>query len=271
MNKHYEAIKVGDLTVDRTMDTNRIYVQRDEQEQWTRKIVENWDLEMLLPAIVSRRQTGENIIIDGQHSNAGAIAKEGPDFLRDCMVYENLTLQQEAKLFLAANKHRKAVRPFDNFRVSLTAGDSVAIRVDREVRAIGNGLEVAGSPSTNRVGAVQALLVLGRTEGMVQRVLTIASQAWGFDQSTWDNLILRALGMLLETNWDQVDDARLIKILKKGGTPALWKQNSVRMTRGGGGSSSRSYPMVQQMVSDYNLGLDRNNMLILKLPRKTAA
>lgn len=226
---------------------------------------------MLLPAIVSRRGTGENIIIDGQHSNAGAVKREGPDFLRDCMVYENLTPQQEAKLFLAANKHRKAVRPFDNFRVSLTAGDEVAIRVDREVRAIGNGLEVSGSPSTNRVGAVQALLALGQTEGMVKRVLFVASQAWGFDQSTWDNLILRALGMLLETNWGLVDDARLIKTLKNGGTPAIWKQNSVRLTKSGGGSSSRSYPMVQQIVSDYNAGLDRDKMLILKAPRKTAA
>ncbi|MGR6582429.1 DUF6551 family protein [Rhodococcus qingshengii] len=270
MEKHYEAIKVGDLKVDRMMDTNRLYMQREEQEQWTKKIIENWDAEMLLPAIVSHRSNGEKIIIDGQHSNAGAVAKEGANFLRDCMVYENLTPQQEAKLFLAANKHRKAVRPFDNFRVSLTAGDPVAIRVDREVRAIGNGLEISGSPSTHRVGAVQALLALGQTEGMVQRVLAIASKAWGFDQSTWDNLILRALGMLLDTNWDQADDVRLIKVLKKGGTPAIWKQNSVRLTSGGGGSSSRSYPMVQQMVSDYNLGLDRDKMLILKAPRKTA-
>ncbi len=270
MEKHYEAIQCGELTVDSKMDTNRLYMQREEQTKWTQAIVDNWDAEMLLPAIVSRRSNGTNVIIDGQHSNGGAQVKEGPDFLRDCMVYENLTPQQEAKLFLAANKHRKAVRPFDNFRVSLTAGDTVAIRVDQEVRAVGNGLEISGSPSTNRVGAVQALLALGKTEGMVLRVLTIASQAWGFDQATWDNLILRALGMMLEINWDQVDDARLIKILKKGGTPALWKQNSVRHTTSGGGSSSRSYPMVQQIVSDYNDGLDRDKTLLLRAPRKTA-
>lgn len=37
MRKHYEAIRVGNLTVDSKMDTGRLYMQRDEQVQWTKK------------------------------------------------------------------------------------------------------------------------------------------------------------------------------------------------------------------------------------------
>lgn len=271
MRKHYQAVRVGDLTVDPTMDTNRLYMQRDENATWTDKIAEDWDVEMLLPALVSKRPDGKLVIIDGQHSNQACIQREGVDFLRDTMVYEELSIQQEAKLFLAANKHRKPVKPFDNFRVSLTAGDPIAIRVDEEVRALGKDLQVASSPSANRVGAVQALLAMARKPGMVTRVLKIVSDAWGRDTSTWDNLTLRAVAMVLDTpgNWELADDARLVKVLRKGGSPAIWKQNSVRQTPSGGGSSSRSMPMAQTIVGDYNMGQDRDKMLTLG--RKRAA
>lgn len=271
MKKRYEQIPVRRLQVDPDMDTNRLYVQREEITAWTDKIAITWDAEMLLPAIVSKRPDGTLVTIDGQHSNEAAKRVEGPEFLRDVMVYEDLTPQQEAKLFLAANKHRKPVKPFDNFRVAMTAGDELATRVDREVRSLGNDLQVASSPSANRVGAVQALLAMARTEGMVRRVLTIVSKAWGRDASTWDNLILRAVAMVLEVdgNWDLADDARLVRVLRAGGAPAVWKQNSVRMTPSGGGSSSRSMPMVQQIVADYNVNLDRDKMLLVSKGRKT--
>jgi hypothetical protein len=86
-------------------------------------------------------------------------------------------------------------------------------------------------------------------------------------------LILRAVTMVLDVpgNWELADDRRLIKVLKNGGSPAIWKQNSVRMTPSGGGSSSRSTPMVQQIISDYNMNLDREKMLLAGTrPRKAA-
>ncbi|WP_051179117.1 DUF6551 family protein [Nocardia concava] len=270
MDKHFDRIKVGKLTVDPSMDTGRLYMQREEIETWTAKIAEDWDAEMLLPALVSKRSNGQLVIIDGQHSNQACIRREGPDFLRDTMVYEGLTIQQEAKLFLAANKHRKPVRPFDNFRVSLTAGDPIAIRVNDEVQSLGDDLQVAAAPSTNRVGAVQALLAMGKTPGMVSRVLRVVSTAWGRDASTWDNIVLRAVAMVLgwPGNWELVDDTRLIKVLKRGGSPTIWKQNSVRTRASGGGSASRSTPMALQVVQEYNLGLDREKMLLSGRPQK---
>ncbi|MDI9952865.1 DUF6551 family protein [Rhodococcus sp. NM-2] len=270
MDKHFERIRVADLTVDPSMDTGRLYMQRDEIAAWTAKIAEDWDPEMLLPALVSKRKDSTLVIIDGQHSNQACISKEGPDFLRDTMVYEGLTIQQEAKLFLAANKHRKPVKPFDNFRVSLTAGDAIAIRVNDEVQALGGDLQVAATPSANRVGAVQALLAMGKKPGMVSRVLKVVSDAWGRDASTWDNIVLRAVTMVLDWpgNWELAEDARLIKVLKRGGSPTIWKQNAVRQRASGGGSASRSTPMAKQIVQDYNDGLDREKMLLSGRPKK---
>ncbi|MFE2995339.1 DUF6551 family protein [Nocardia sp. NPDC059246] len=273
VDKHFDRIRVGDLTVDPSMDTGRLYMQRDEIAAWTAKIAEGWDVEMLLPALVSQRADGKFVIIDGQHSNQACILKQGEDFLRDAMVYKGLTIQQEAKLFLAANKHRKPVKPFDNFRVSLTAGDPIAIRVNEEVQALGDDLQVSASPSANRVGAVQALLAMGKTPGMVSRVLRVVSTAWGRDASTWDNIVLRAVAMVLAWpgNWELADDARLIKVLKNGGSPTIWKQNAVRTRKSGGGSASRSTPMALVIVQDYNLGLDRDKTLMTGRPTKASS
>ncbi|MEU4316610.1 DUF6551 family protein [Nocardia sp. NPDC024068] len=270
MDKHFEQVRVADLTVDPSMDTGRLYMQRDEITAWTEKIAEDWDPEMLLPALVSKRRDGTLVIIDGQHSNQACINTEGPDFLRDTMVYEGLSVQQEAKLFLAANKHRKPVKPFDNFRVSLTAGDPIAIRVNEEVQSLGGDLQVAATPSTNRVGAVQALLAMGKNPGMVSRVLKVVSEAWGRDASTWDNIVLRAVAMVLDWpgNWELAEDARLVKVLKRGGSPTIWKQNAVRQRESGGGSTSRSTPMAKQIVQDYNEGVDREKMLLTGRPKR---
>ncbi|MQY28464.1 DUF6551 family protein [Nocardia aurantia] len=274
VDKHFEQIAVGKLSVDPEMNSGRLYMQRDEILAWTAKIAENWDREMLLPALVSKRADGTLVILDGQHSNEACRRVEGDNFRRDAMVYEGLTIQQEAKLFLAANKHRRPVKPFDNFRVSLTAGDRTAVRVDTEVRALGDGLQVAASSSTNRVGAVQALLVMGKTAGMITRVLRIVSAAWGRDASTWDNLVLRAVAMVLAApgTWELADDDLLIKVLKDGGTPAVWKRNAVRETPSGGGSASRSVPMAQTIVGNYNMGImDREKLLVFGRPKKAVS
>src|SRR4051794_29613820 len=86
MRKQYDQIAVGELTVDPNMDTNRLYMQRDEVAAWTDKIINSWDVEMLLPALISKRADGAMVIIDGQHSNQACIHQEGPGYLRDAMV-----------------------------------------------------------------------------------------------------------------------------------------------------------------------------------------
>ncbi|MFI8514935.1 DUF6551 family protein [Streptomyces sp. NPDC085460] len=256
IKKSYKAIPVGQLRVDPKLDAQRIF-----QPTWANKLAKIWDPGVLLAATVSQRPDGNYYLIDGQHSTKVALDLEGPDFLRDCMVYENLDSEMEAKLFLSANRDRKPVKPFDNFRVAITAKDPLATRVQEEVQAC--GLEVSSGTSVNRVGAVQALMAIGaKREGLVTRVLRTAEQAWGRDATSWDNIMLRGLGVVIQQNWDRIDDARLVRTLRKMPV-GLWKTKALHALPSGGGSSSRATPLAGHIVTLYNGRLGPDKMLSL--------
>ena len=155
IKKSYKSIPVGQLHVDPELDAQRIF-----QPTWANKLAKIWDRDVLLAATVSKRADGKYYLIDGQHSTKVALDIEGSEYCRDCMVYENLDTEMEAKLFLSANRDRKPVKPYDNFRVAITAKDPLAMQVQEEVRSC--DLEVSNGTSTNRVGAVQALMAIAR-------------------------------------------------------------------------------------------------------------
>lgn len=254
VRKYFDEIPVGDLQVDENLDAQRIF-----QPTWANKLEGIWDPDVLLPAIVSKRKDGCYYTLDGQHSNAVAVRVEGPGFKRDCMVYVGLTPEKEAKLFLSANRDRKPVRPYDNFRVALTARDPLAMQVNAEVTA--RKLEVSNGTSTNRVGAVQALLAIGaKRAGLVERVLTVSEGAWGRGEVSWDNMMLRALSIVLDVNWDAIDDKRLIKALQSAQV-GQWKQAAIAAAPGGGGSVSRSTPLAMAIVNKYNVRLKVENYI----------
>ncbi|MET8004192.1 DUF6551 family protein [Nonomuraea glycinis] len=256
IKKSYAAIPVAELLVDPSLDAQRIF-----QPTWANKLARIWDSALLLAATVSKRADGKYYLIDGQHSTEVAKEKEGPDFRRDCMVYEGLDAEMEAKLFLAANRDRKPVKPFDNFRVAITAKDPLATQVQQEVQSC--GLEVASGTSANRVGAVQALMAIGaKREGLVVKVLQTAEKAWGREATSWDNMMLRALGMVIHQNWDKLDYGRLVKTLEKQSV-GRWKANAIGATTGGGGSSSRSTPLAANIITVYNGRLGSEKMLSL--------
>ncbi|MFC0866273.1 DUF6551 family protein [Sphaerimonospora cavernae] len=291
VRKSYAAIRVGDLHVDQTLDSARLFgtntgkdagpaTQRKKDAAWTARLTKMWDPFALLPAIVSLREDGRYYLLDGQHSTEVAVEKEGPDFLRDCMVYEGLSDEQEAKLFLAANRDRKAVKPFDIFRVSITAGDPRNTRILAEVES--RDLGISGSTSANKIGAVQALTALavmdekhaardesgsliyplvlpkGRSP-LIPQVLRVVEDAWGRNPATWEGIMLRAVAMVLDRN----PGARLDRLSgrlaghgkRKPITVAQWKESSIANTVGGGGSSSRSAPLAKIIITEYNTGL----------------
>ncbi|MFI1989075.1 DUF6551 family protein [Actinoplanes sp. NPDC020271] len=252
--KSFRQIPVGLLKVDPALDS-----QRQFQQGWARKLARIWNPDLLLPAIVSLRADGCYYLIDGQHSCHVARLRHGDSFLRDCVVYEGLTLQQEAQLFLAANRDRKSVRPYDTYRVELTAGDPTAVQVAEEVTAC--GLEIAGSPSTNRVAAVQKLKTIAdKRRGLVTLTLQVAERAWGRTSLTWDNMMLQALAVVLDLNWNAVDETRLIRTLEAR-TVSSWKAGAIGVSVGGGGSTSRSTPLARDILDAYSRRLSPARML----------
>ncbi|UUU38443.1 DUF6551 family protein [Streptomyces sp. NBC_00162] len=266
----HQKIPVGLLEVDPSLDAQRMF-----QRSWANKLGKKWNPRLLLPAIVSKRADGRYYLLDGQHSTQVALEKHGPEFERHCLVYEELADAEEAALFLAANRDRKAVKPVDNYRVALTAGEPLVTRVDAEV--VSCGLTVTGSSSPNQVGAVQAVLLIGEKRvGLLPKVLTTLAEAWGRDATSWDNMMIRAVGMVIHTNWKKEDDApridldRLALVLRKR-TVRQWKTDAIRSTQSGGGSQSRSQPLAENVVTAYNIGITEPTELVIAPGRGAGA
>ncbi|MER6405941.1 DUF6551 family protein [Streptomyces viridosporus] len=262
---YYRKIPVGLLEVDPSLDSQRMF-----QRPWANKLAKIWNPAVLLPAIVSKRSDGRYYVLDGQHSNRVALEKHGPKFERHCLIYEELQPSEEAALFLAANRDRKAAKPVDNYRVALTAGEPLVMRIDAEVKSC--GLTVTGSSSPNQIGAVQAVMAVGeKREGLLPKVLNTVADAWGRDASSWDNMVIRAVALVIDSNWDRVDLVRLTKALRKY-TVRLWKTNAIRMTKSGGGSQSRSQPLAENIITEYNKGeTDPTKVLIAPVGRASRA
>lgn len=260
VKKFYEAIPVGQLKVDPKLDAQRMF-----NPNWAKKLGTMWDPEVLLPAIVSRRLDGD-YLLDGQHSTHVAKEKEGEDFLRDCMVFEGLDSMREAKLFLSANRDRKPVKPYDTYRVELTADDPIAKRIETEVTGL--GLHVSSGTSKDGIAAVQALKAIADGgPGLVETTLTAADRAWGRDATTWDGMMLRAIAMVINRNGEKVQIGNLSRVLGKKAV-GLWKDQAVKGTGSVGGSSSRSIPLAANIVTQYN-GLFAEKTGVMLLPPRS--
>lgn len=117
-----ENVPVGRLTVDPSY-------QRATDSRQSRNIiagmVKEWNWALCQPLVVSRRDDGALLILDGQHRHAGAVARGDIPFL-PCSILSSLDLQGEAKTFVELNTKRQKLSQAQVFHGMLAAGDPQA-------------------------------------------------------------------------------------------------------------------------------------------------
>lgn len=141
----YQRVTLDKLIVDEAY-------QRHLDERRVEKIAEEFDPALLGTLEVSQRN-GKSAIFDGQHRFAALKqlgVKDAP-----CLVHQNLSVQDEAMLFVKLQTQRKSLRPLDRFRGRLTAGEEAAQRIRDVVE--NHGYMIAESGHPHCIGAVTAL------------------------------------------------------------------------------------------------------------------
>lgn len=117
-----EQIPVARLTVDPTY-------QRAIDSTASRRIiagmVKRWDWSLCQPLVVSRRDDGALLILDGQHRHAGAQARGDIPFL-PCTILSSLDVQGEARTFVELNTKRQKLSQSEVFHGMLAAGNADA-------------------------------------------------------------------------------------------------------------------------------------------------
>lgn len=205
-----EHIPANELLIDER-------VQRAVEPAHVRKLVREWDELGVGVLIGSRRRDGKVRLCDGMQRREAMLQME-PDREMVVVVYEGLSLKEEARLFLALNKSRKNVGAYFIHRVDLTLGDPVALAIERVLSEL--GLATAQSSSTGKVGCVAAMTrIVGRGNDVergaeaLRFALSVYADAWPNPSQLWRSEVVEGLASMHHLYGDEVDAASLSRKL----------------------------------------------------------
>lgn len=211
------APTIKQLRLDHLMVDRR--VQRQLSVPRVSRIAQNFKPEAFGVLVVSHRPNGEYHILDGQHRRAGAIAAGREEWVVECQVYEGLSREQEAAMFLLLND-KLAVNPLEKFLVRVIEGDPVAVQLSGILDR--HGWEVSAQPADGKFAAVSSLERIARGAGMgadrdnfeiADLTVQILTSAWGHNRDAVRGDLLLALGMVLLRYHLQVDVPKLLNQL----------------------------------------------------------
>lgn len=175
-------------------------------------MVANFFAPALGTVVLSRRSNGTYVALDGWHRTEACKLHPGAPSVIDARVFEDLTLQQEARLFRLLN-NRTSMHIVDLFNVQAVEGDGWARKVIEIVESFG------GKVRTDSFAAVKAAQrIVERPNGfdLFTRALDVISDSWTTaDKKSLDGRIVEGLAVFLEY-YDayDVDERHLKKNLK---------------------------------------------------------
>lgn len=229
----YELLRVGHLFVDDRY-----------QRPLTRlvaKIVDDFDARLLGALYVSEREANRSYaVMDGQ-TRWTALRRLGFE-VAPCLIYHDLSVAQEAQLFIHWQKDRLNNRPFHRFHASITAEDPESMAIDLLVRATGFELSDVSVGPVN-IAAIGALeRTYRRGPDTLRRTLQTIYQAWASHhiQATSGEMIAGIGYFFYRAEQDglTVDDERLVRRLSiSDPREILLRASHLRQGVGHGGGS----------------------------------
>jgi len=218
----FGAVLVSDLNIDPS-------AQRKLSMPWVKAHIDQFDVDQLGYIVVNRRADAKWYVVDGQHRTELMRAVGWGDQRIHAELFEGLTQQEEAELFNARND-RRAVRKYDHFRISVTAGDPRATDITNIVAAL--GLAITDQQTDGGVTAVDKLEKIYDGGGITSpregraaltRTLTAIKSAWGTSPAGFNGALLHGLGLVQLRYNGEIDQKALATKLApvKGGAPGL--------------------------------------------------
>lgn len=209
-----EWVFTKDLSVDET------YQRRTDNEASRRliaSIAAKFDWRLFGVLTVSRRPDGSLKVIDGQHRWTGAAMRGDIDQV-PCCLSRFETAEEEAKLFIVANRARKPMNRLDDFHAALAAADEDALEILRLVTEA--GLRVARNTSSAawEPGEVAFTAAIARTlrlhgAPIASAALTNIAEAFPDQKLTHGGSIFNGLVRILAHPPEEFDPDRLFRAL----------------------------------------------------------
>jgi len=197
--------------------------QRETSEIKIKNIVRSFDWKAFGFIYVNERSENEYWVVDGQHRTVAA-ARKGYEEV-PCMIYKNLTLQEEAELFINCQVNRNSVRMFERYQALLTAGDKTTIEIQNILEKYDIKPSKCGSNENGRkkgyLNGIASLYKIYNSKGSVwlEIVIRIVTSIWQYNDKTFDpdsltSNILLGMHTFLCKAYNIVDEKRIIKKMK---------------------------------------------------------
>lgn len=208
---HSETVKLVNLPLDAILIPD---FQRDRILPHIKKLKAEWDPTAYVFPVVAFFK-GNLINLDGQQRLAAA-EEIGKDKVV-CLLIEGIGSRERlANLFLKFNRDRRLLNAFQKFVAALEAKDRGSLSIQRILasyekhiakKASGNG----GCPA----GAVTKIHASGGDDHL-ERVIRTIAQAWPTpSQEAHEGETLLGLSQFIRRDWERIDDARLVAVLRK--------------------------------------------------------
>lgn len=200
-------LRLGDLRVSNAS-------QREFRQAHADHLLAIFDIDKLGTPTVNHRD-GRYYIVDGQHSVDAAKRWLGDDWENQklqCWLYEGLTEEDEAELFLSLND-RLSVNVFDKFRVAVNAGRPVESDIQRTVRTQGLVISKDSVPGAIRaVGTLRKVYTRSDADTLGRALRIIRD---GFGDAGFEAAVIDGIGHLCQRYNGQLDETVAAAQLRK--------------------------------------------------------
>lgn len=189
---------------------SKLFIDPDYQRELTPlagQIERDFDPHMFIPLLVSARRGGKFAVFDGQHRYVGARDKGFEEV--PCLIYRNLSPEQEATLFSRLQRERRGIKATDRFKAELH-GDperpETKMAIDIEKIAEQRGFTVGSTSEAEGLLKIASPTALEQTyrakkgdmtgpEALAAALTTIKG-VWPTEKRNTDSDLIRGLGLL---------------------------------------------------------------------------
>lgn len=202
-----EWIVVGDLTVDPRY-------QRPLSENRVKKMIREFDPDLIGVLLCSRRDDDTIVVLDGQQRRETVARMWGVKQKVPCLVYHGLSVEQEAQIFVGFNEERTKPRAIEQFRAKVVAGDEACVAIDRLLRE--RGLRATTGNQAKTVQSIKTAEKVYRNAGpdVFAETLDVLLAAGMGDDEPIPGEFIEAVALLLSRHGHVLDNARLLRTLQ---------------------------------------------------------
>lgn len=196
--------------------------QRSTDNEASRRLIASiaakFDWRLCAPLVVSRRVDDTLTIIDGQHRWMAACRRDDIPQLPCCVFrYENR--EEEARMFILANRARKPMNRLDDYFAALAAADEDALEIQQLVTDAGLSIARNTSSTAWRPGEVAftssiATAIRRFGPAIASAVLTNMAEAFPSQKMTHGGAIFGGLIRIMSRPKPNFDPDRLLSALQ---------------------------------------------------------